>query len=533
MVPEIAAFIADLNPVHLGLVILGVAVLTLLAAAFRRPKIDLSPLAAAVETLSADLGRVAADVRALETRSAAEDRDSRQRREIADSFGLARTMLTDALKDLGSAQHTRLDAVADQLAGLSEMTDRRLETFRLNMEQRIAEMRGEAADAALKQRGEVGATLKQQGEELRQNAQAIAEAQRGALTQMTERVGELARTTSEGQTKLRESLDSNLIALRRDNEAKLEQMRLTVDEKLQGTLEARLTASFQTVSDRLESVHKGLGEMQTLASGVGDLKKMLSGVKTRGTFGEEQLGALLDQFLAPEQYQRNARTRPDSNDMVEYAVRLPEGVMIPIDCKYPQEDYDRLLQAVERGDIESIESSAAAMEVRLRGEARKIAAKYVNPPVTTDFAVLYLPIEGLFAEILRRPGLREQILRDHRVVLLGPTTLVAFLSSLQMGFRSLTIQKKSAEVWKILGAVKTEFGKYGDILDKVGKKLGESQNELGRIGVRTRAIERNLRNVESATEAAVPALLDLAYGEGDAVETDPAAQAVAAPRQPA
>ncbi len=328
----------------------------------------------------------------------------------------------------------------------------------------------------------------------------VGEMQHQQLESVENRIGALTEASQQSQERLRETLDRNLQALRAENEAKLEKMRETVDEKLQGTLEKRLSASFQSVSERLESVHKGLGEMQSLASGVGDLRKLLSGVKTRGTFGEEQLGALLEQFLSPAQIVRNARTREGSSEAVEYAIRLPEDVLLPVDCKFPQEDYERLLLASEQGDAAGVEQAGAALEKRLRDEAKKIAAKYVNPPQTTDFAVLFVPTEGLFAEIVRRPGLREQIQRDHRVTVLGPTTLGAFLSSLNMGFRTLAIQQKSAEVWQVLGAVKTEFAKYGDLIDKVRKKLGESENVLHDIGKRTRAIHARLRHVEAVPD---------------------------------
>jgi DNA recombination protein RmuC len=314
---------------------------------------------------------------------------------------------------------------------------------------------------------------------------------------------------AQSQNRLRETMDLNLQSLRKENEAKLEQMRATVDEKLQATLETRLQAQFQTVSERLERVHQGLGEMQVLAGGVGDLKKMLSGVKTRGTFGEEQLDALLEQVLTEDQLVRNARPRADSAETVEFAIRLPEGVLLPVDSKFPQEDYERLLLAVEAGDAEAADAAGKQLERRMRDEAKKIATKYICPPATTDFAVMFVPTEGLFAEILRRPGLRESIREQHRVTILGPTTLGAFLSSLRMGFRTLAIQQKSAEIWQVLGAVKAEFQTYGDLMDKVGKKLQEGQNVIRDIGVRTRAIHRKLRQVEELPMDRAAPILEL------------------------
>jgi DNA recombination protein RmuC len=280
-------------------------------------------------------------------------------------------------------------------------------------------------------------------------------------------------------------------------------MRQTVDEKLQGTLERRLNESFRLVSERLEAVQRGLGEMRTLAAGVGDLKKVLTNVKTRGTFGEVQLGALLEQLLAPEQYVRNAAPRKDGGERVEYAVRLPgpeDGagdVLLPIDAKFPLEDHHRLVEAAERGDSDAVEAASRALEVRIRACARDIHDKYLAPPRTTDFGILFLPTEGLYAEVLRRPGLAESLHRDHKVTLAGPTTLAALLNSLQMGFRTLAIQRRSSEVWRVLGAVKLEFGKFGEVIDKVEKKLSEASTQLQHVGVRGRAIARSLREVEA------------------------------------
>jgi DNA recombination protein RmuC len=302
---------------------------------------------------------------------------------------------------------------------------------------------------------------------------------------------------------LRGTVDARLERLQEESAKKLDLMRQTVDEKLQGTLERRLNESFRLVSERLEAVQRGLGEMRTLAAGVGDLKKVLTNVKTRGTFGEVQLGALLEQLLAPEQYVRNAAPRKDGGERVEYAVRLPgpeDGagdVLLPIDAKFPLEDHHRLVEAAERGDSDAVEAASRALEVRIRACARDIHDKYLAPPRTTDFGILFLPTEGLYAEVLRRPGLAESLHRDHKVTLAGPTTLAALLNSLQMGFRTLAIQRRSSEVWRVLGAVKLEFGKFGDVIDKVEKKLSEASTQLQHVGVRGRAIARSLREVEA------------------------------------
>ncbi len=312
----------------------------------------------------------------------------------------------------------------------------------------------------------------------------------------------LAQLTEQKLEEMRRTLERQMKALQEDNSVKLEQMRATVDEKLHATLEQRLGESFRLVSERLELVHKGLGEMQALATGVGDLKRVLTNVKTRGIWGEIHLGNLLEQILAPEQYDQNVVTKPGSRDRVEFAIRLPgrdqEGnvVWLPIDAKFPQEDYQRLLIAQEEANPTAVEEASKALEARIKGEARSIAEKYLCPPFTTEFGILFLPIEGLYAEVLRRPGLSEELMRVHRIVVCGPTTLAAFLNSLQMGFRTLAVEKRSSEVWKLLGAVKTEFGNFGTILEKTQKKLQEASNSIDSAARKSRTIERKLRDVQ-------------------------------------
>jgi len=343
---------------------------------------------------------------------------------------------------------------------------------------------------------------------------------RGELAESLARLAEQLRQTLSGLTadnekrlnEVRATLDAQLKSLQTDNAAQLEKMRVIVDEKLQSTLNTRLGESFKLISERLEAVQRGLGEMQSLATGVGDLKRVLSNVKTRGTFGEVQLGALLEQMLTADQYAANVATVPHSNERVEFAIRLPgqdrdAPVWLPIDCKFPIEDYQRLLDAQERADVEAAAAAAHALERRVREEAKTIRAKYVAPPHTTDFAILFLPTEGLYAEVIRRPGLFEVLQREHRVTIAGPTTLTAILNALQMGFRTLAIEQRSSEVWQLLGAVKNEFGKFGDILDKVRKKLAEASRQIDETGVRSRAIERKLRNVESLPVSESQALL--------------------------
>ena len=305
---------------------------------------------------------------------------------------------------------------------------------------------------------------------------------------------------------VRETLEKQLAQLQQTNSAKLDEMRKTVDEKLQTTLETRLGESFKQVADRLEQVHKGLGEMQTLAQGVGDLKHLLTNVKTRGIFGEAQLSALLEQVFTADQYAAQVITRPDGKSPVDFAIRLPgrsdagEPLWLPIDAKFPNEDYERLLDAQQRADALAAALAGKALEARIRLEARSISEKYIAPPYTTDFAILFLPTEGLYAEVLRRPGLMESLHRDHRITLAGPTTLLAILSSLQMGFRTLALEKRSSEVWQVLGAVKTEFGKFGDVLAKVKSQTETVLNTLSSAEQRSRVMSKALRQVEAIPE---------------------------------
>lgn len=334
----------------------------------------------------------------------------------------------------------------------------------------------------------------------------IANLQKNQLEVFSNQLTTLTKSNEEKLEKMRVTVEDKLKQLQEDNSKKLDEMRATVDEKLHDTLEKRLGESFKLVSERLELVHKGLGEMQTLASGVGDLKKVLTNVKTRGTWGEIQLGHLLDQIFSPELYQQNVVTKKGSNERVEYAIKLPEGVLLPIDAKFPQEDYQRLLDAQEKADVTLIEEFEKQLESRVKSEAKNIRDKYLDPPNTTDFGIMFLPIEGLYAEVLRIPGLVDLLLREYRVVLTGPTTLAAFLNSLQIGFRTLAIQKRVSEVWSLLGAVKTEFGKFGDILEKTHKKLQEASNTIDDATRRTRAIERKLKNVQ---ELPVPETIQL------------------------
>ena len=364
-------------------------------------------------------------------------------------------------------------------------------------------------------------TLTQQSAEATrtQNSQIDAFGQQLALLQkslsdtLTLQLGNVSESNARRMSEIRQTLEAQLAQLQTTNAAKLDEMRATVDEKLQSTLQARLGESFKQVAERLEQVHKGLGEMQTLAQGVGDLKHLLTNVKTRGMFGEAQLEALLEQVFVPDQYAAQVATIPGSKNVVDFAVRLPgrsdngAPLWLPIDAKFPNEDYERLLDAQGRADVLGAEAAGKALELRIRLEAKSMNEKYVEPPHTTDFAILFLPTEGLYAEVLRRPGLMESLQRDHRVTLAGPTTLLAILSSLQMGFRTLALEKRSSEVWQVLGAVKNEFGKFGDVLAKVKAQTETVLKTLDNAHVRSRAMDRALKKVETLPDTQAQALI--------------------------
>jgi DNA recombination protein RmuC len=377
--------------------------------------------------------------------------------------------------------------------------------------------REEASGAASELRQEVSRTHQASTETLVNTISQIGESQTTKFQAFTVQLKSLTESNQGGLKHLQETVDGRLQELRSSNERKLEQMREVVDEKLQSTLEKRLGESFKLVGDRLEAVQQGLGEMRSLASGVGDLKKVLTNVKTRGTWGEVQLGALLEQILTPEQFDRNVKPRPDSRDIVEFAIRLPgatdepdQCVWLPIDSKFPQEDYLRLVDASENGDVAAVQQAQSALIRSIQDSAKEVSSKYLNPPLTTDFAILFLPTEGLYAEALRHPGLVERLQREHRIVVAGPTTLAAVLNSLRIGFRTLAIEQRSSEVWKVLGAVKHEFGKFGGVLDKVKRQLETAGRTIDETGRRTRAMERKLRSVEELPADATTEMLDLA-----------------------
>ena len=399
-----------------------------------------------------------------------------------------REELRGQLDSFALQQGQRSDGFGGQLQAVAARTDARLDDLTARTDARLDDLRAALTEDARKARLE-------HAEQQQRHADALG-SKLSELTQRNEaRIGEMRAT-----------LEQQLQSLQADNAQKLEQMRATVDEKLHATLETRLTESFGNVTQMLSQVHQGLGDMNKLATDVGGLQRLLTNVKSRGIFGEVQLAGLLEQVFAPDQYASNVATIPGSSERVEFAVRFPgssdDGVVwLPIDAKFPREDYERLLDAQEQADAESARAAGDALERRVRDEAKRIRSKYVAPPHTTEFAVLFLPTEGLYAEVLRRPGLFEALQREQRITVAGPTTLLALLTSLQVGFRTVAIEKRSAEVWRILEKAKTEFGKFGDVLDKVKDKLDQASKQIEHTGVRTRAIERSLREVETTADA--------------------------------
>jgi DNA recombination protein RmuC len=386
-------------------------------------------------------------------------------------------------------------------------TDNNFDQLLINSEKRLKDdlqnIRKESRELAQEGRVEMGTNLNTFGNTLFKRMHEASIMQKNQLEIFSQQLVELTKQNATKLELIRNTVEQRLTELQKDNNQKLEKMRETVDEKLQSTLEKRLAQSFQSVSERLEQVHKGLGEMQHLAVGVGDLKKVLSNVKTRGTWGEVQLGNLLEQILTKEQYQSNVATKKNSKDVVEYAIKLPgkdknlNHIWLPIDAKFPIEDYQRLIEAEDANDRPAIDSANKAIEKRLKDEGKKIQAKYIDPPYTTDFAILFIPIEGLYAQLLKIPGLVESIQLEYRVMITGPTTITAILNSLQMGFRTLAIEQQSSEIWQTLSEVKTEFGRFGEILERTQKKLQEASNQIDAGATRARAIERKLKNVDT------------------------------------
>ncbi|WP_199525669.1 MULTISPECIES: DNA recombination protein RmuC [unclassified Herbaspirillum] len=434
----------------------------------------------------------------LAERSERELRDQLQsnaqstRQELGGNFGQLQQTLAAQMTSVATLQNNQIDSFAQQLVKLNETNAQQLDGMRQTMNLQAQASREEQA-----------ASLKRFGDTLNQT-----------LTTLTE-------SNAQRMAEVRATLEAKIKDLQLDNGNRLEEMRKTVDEKLHATLELRLGESFKLVSDRLDKVHQGLGEMQQLAIGVGDLKRVLTNVKTRGTWGEVQLEMLLEQMLTPDQYAKNVETVPNTGERVEFAIKLPGNddggtpVWMPIDAKFPKEQYERLAEAADRADAEGVAQAGRELERAVRGEAKTIAEKYLSPPLTTDFAILFLPTEGLYAEVMRRPGLSDDLQRTHRVSIAGPSTLSALLNSLQMGFRTLALEKRSSEVWQVLGAVKTEFGKFGDVLSATRNALERAAKNIEQAETRTRQMTRKLKSVEALPSDTAQKLLGTAEPEVD------------------
>ncbi len=418
------------------------------------------------------------------------------------------------------ADRIRADS-AEQARASREEIRGLIKDFQTATEAKLDTAASQQMNAARDTREALAASFAQTTEMLTANLKGLGEHQKERLDTVVTELKALTEKQAAAAEALRQTVEGRLDALRRENSEKLDEMRRTVDEKLQTELEKRLGESFRTVTEQLERVHQGLGEMQTLATGVGDLKKVLSNVKTRGILGEVQLGMLLDQFLVPSQYATNTLIKPDSKERVEFAIRLPgrdanDEILMPIDSKFPQEDYLRLVDASERGDIEAVKVAGDALELRVKACAKDIHDKYICPPHTTDYGILFLPTEGLFAEMARRQGLIELIQRDFHVTIAGPTTLSALLSAFAMGFRTQALQARSGEVWKLLGAVQTEFASHGKVVETLKKQLNAATNTVDRLGTRTNVMSRKLREVEGMPGSEAQALLGLAENETEA-----------------
>ena len=436
--------------------------------------------------------------------------------ELGKSQKVATEMLVAAVGELGEAQSERLEAVTRSISDLTQSNGVGIENIRKSIDERIQNLQTSNGNSLKQIRQTVTENLQSTSDTLVTTIGELGNTQSERLEAATRSISDLTQSNKTSIDGVRTIVDQRLQAMQDSNEKKLDQMRQTVDEQLQSTLEKRLGESFNLVSQRLEDVQRGLGEMQNLATGVGDLKRVLTNVKTRGTWGEVQLGTLLEEILTPDQYRTNVKLHDNSHEAVEYAICLPGNetgqdscVWLPIDSKLPLADYERLVDAT---DAAAEHSATQALTRVVRAEAKKIQEKYIAPPKTTDFAIMFLPTEGLYAEVLRVPGLITEFLQRYRIVVAGPTTLAAILSSLRMGFRTLAIEKRSSEVWEILSAVKSEFGKFGGVMDKLKKQLNTASKTIDETGVRTRAMERKLRTVEELPPEEAAVRLGLSEG---------------------
>nr|WP_198980210.1 DNA recombination protein RmuC [Herbaspirillum sp. ASV7] len=460
-----------------GLVVVGIVLQVLILLRSGQRQADSVDIEDALFQLQQDLQRHQQDTgerieRELRNQVQASAQGTRQ--ELGASFAQLQQTMATQMSSVASLQNKQIDSFAQQLVKLNETNAQQLDSMRQSITLQAQVGREEQA-----------ISLKRFGDTLHQQLSALTE------------------SNAQRMAEVRATLEAKIKDLQNDNAQKLEEMRKTVDEKLHATLEQRLGESFKLVSDRLDKVHQGLGEMQQLATGVGDLKRVLTNVKTRGTWGEVQLEILLEQMLTPDQYAKNVETVPASGERVEFAIRLPGAkddgtqVWMPIDAKFPKEQYERLVDAAERADADGVATAGRELERAVRNEAKTIAEKYLSPPLTTDFAILFLPTEGLYAEVMRRPGLSDELQRTHRVTIAGPSTLSALLNSLQMGFRTLALEKRSSEVWQVLGAVKTEFGKFGEVLASTKSALERVAKNIDQAETRTRQMTRKLKSVEA------------------------------------
>ena len=437
--------------------------------------------------------------------------------------GAARNELNGALTAFRAELTTAVGALASESVKSRESVLESARVFETRIQERFETLTGATRQTLDSLKADIHAQLGVMSTALKDQLESNSHQIRNQFSALQESVSlqlaGLVQGSQQNAEQLRVALNERLAAIQLDNTTKLEEMRRTVDEKLHATLEQRLGESFKLVSERLEQVQSGLGEMKTLAASVGDLKRVMTNVKSRGTWGEMQLGAIIENVLTIDQYAKNVKTVPGSNELVEFAIRLPgkndsHPIWLPIDCKYPVEHYQRLMDAHDAMDKNAVLQAGNAFETSIKFEAKKIVSKYVSPPHTTDFAILYLPTEGLFAEVIRRPGLVEAIQNDCRVMITGPANLAAMLNSLQMGFKTLAIEKRSSEVWSLLGMVKTEFSKFGDIVDATKKSIDAAASKFNEVGVRTRSIQKKLRDVEGLP---APALMPLPEAVSDAV----------------
>jgi DNA recombination protein RmuC len=522
------------------LIIILVLSLSLLALVlfFRKKKgVDLSPLEARIKGLGEGQERTDRTLREEMAKNREENSSAARqgREELAGAIKNLSDSLVTNMGEIAGLQKNQLGVFSERLQTLTDTNEAKMEAIRGTVENQLRLLQSSMAERHTEMREEANANRKAHREEIASSLKNLNDSVLKGLTDLTALqkvelgavIEELQKLTASNESKLeglRGVVDGRLKEIQENNAKQLDQMRAMVDEKLQGTLDRRLGESFKQVSDRLEQVHKGLGEMQTLAAGVGDLKKLFANVRARGAWGEVQLGALLADMLTPDQYEENVATKEGSGDRVEFAIRLPgdeDGgvVYLPLDSKFPLDDYQRLVEAQERADLPEIDSVGRKLEARLKACAKEISEKYLEPPRTTDFGLMFLPSEALYAEVARRTGLLEIVRREYRVNVCGPSTLAVTLNAFRMGFRTLAIQRRSSEVWKLLGAVKTQFGQFGDLLDRVKKKLDQASDTVDGAARKSRTIERKLRDVEVLPEPEAQALLLAGEIEEDVEET--------------